>query len=222
MVSIIIPVYNCIKSLAHCVNSVLQQTYTAFEVILVDDGTTDHSGVLCDRIAEKDARIRVIHKSNGGVSSARNAGIDAATGEYITFCDSDDYLDKPNKTNNLSCVLKVSNAKYSLLLTGDIESGEERELVSRHGNELQSDILIVPHHGSKTSSSWPFLFSVKPRIAVFQAGYLNRYRHPHVQVTDRYDLIETTSYRTDRDGAILFWMRDDLPEPSYRPIRTRI
>ena len=93
MVSIIIPVYNCINSLAHCVNSVLQQTYTAFEVILVDDGATDHSGVLCDRIAEKDARIRVIHKPNGGVSSARNAGIDAATGEYITFCDSDDYLE---------------------------------------------------------------------------------------------------------------------------------
>ena len=93
MVSVIIPVYNCINSLAHCVNAVLQQTYTAFELILVDDGATDHSGSLCDSFAEKDARIRVIHKPNGGVSSARNAGIDAATGEYITFCDSDDYLE---------------------------------------------------------------------------------------------------------------------------------
>ncbi len=93
MVSVIIPVYNCINSLAHCVNAVLQQTYTAFELILVDDGATDHSGALCDSFAEKDTRIRVIHKPNGGVSSARNAGIDAATGEYITFCDSDDYLE---------------------------------------------------------------------------------------------------------------------------------
>ena len=93
MVSIIVPAYNCIKSLECCVGSIRQQTYTSFELILVDDGSTDGSGKLCDRFAVEDDRIRVIHKPNGGVSSARNAGIDAATGEYITFCDSDDYLE---------------------------------------------------------------------------------------------------------------------------------
>ena len=93
MVSIIVPAYNCIKSLEHCVGSVRQQTYTDFELILVDDGSTDGSGKLCDRFAAEDERIRVIHKPNGGVSSARNAGIDVADGEYITFCDSDDYLE---------------------------------------------------------------------------------------------------------------------------------
>lgn len=93
MVSIIVPAYNCIKSLEYCVGSIRQQTYTNFELILVDDGSTDSSGKLCDRFAAEDDRIRVIHKPNGGVSSARNAGINAVTGEYITFCDSDDYLE---------------------------------------------------------------------------------------------------------------------------------
>lgn len=93
MVSIIVPVYNCIASLVWCVHSILHQTYTDYELFLVDDGSTDGSGKLCDRFAAEDDRIRVIHKPNGGVSSARNAGIDAATGGYITFCDSDDYLE---------------------------------------------------------------------------------------------------------------------------------
>lgn len=93
MVSIIVPAYNCIKSLECCVASIRQQTYTSFELILVDDGSADGSGELCDKFAAEDTRIRVIHKPNGGVSSARNAGIDAVTGEYITFCDSDDYLE---------------------------------------------------------------------------------------------------------------------------------
>lgn len=93
MVSIIVPAYNCIKSLECCVGSIRQQTYTSFELILVDDGSADGSGELCDKFAAEDTRIRVIHKPNGGVSSARNAGIDAVTGEYITFCDSDDYLE---------------------------------------------------------------------------------------------------------------------------------
>lgn len=93
MISIIVPAYNCISSLEYCVCSVRQQTYPDFELILVDDGSTDGSNALCDKLATEDTRIRVIHKPNGGVSSARNAGIDAATGEYITFCDSDDYLE---------------------------------------------------------------------------------------------------------------------------------
>jgi glycosyltransferase involved in cell wall biosynthesis len=94
-VSVIIPAYNCIKSLKYCVDSVLRQTYADFELILTDDGSKDGSGELCDEFAARDKRIRVIHKPNGGVSSARNTGIDAANGEYITFCDSDDYLE-PN------------------------------------------------------------------------------------------------------------------------------
>ena len=92
MVSIIIPVYNVKPYLKRCVESVLNQSYTDFESILVDDGSTDGSSVICDEYLERDSRIRVIHKENGGLSDARNAGIKAAVGEYILFVDSDDFL----------------------------------------------------------------------------------------------------------------------------------
>lgn len=90
-VSFIIPVYNVEKYLPQCVDSILSQTYTDFEVILVDDGSPDNSGKLCDEYAKKDSRVRVIHKLNGGLSDARNAGLNAAYGDYVIFVDSDDF-----------------------------------------------------------------------------------------------------------------------------------
>lgn len=91
-VSVVIPVYNVEQFLCECVDSVLAQTMQDFEIILVDDGATDRSGQLCDAYAAKDSRIRVIHQPNGGLSAARNTGLDAATGEYVYFLDSDDYI----------------------------------------------------------------------------------------------------------------------------------
>ena len=92
MVSIIVPVYNGEKFITRCVESVLAQTYTAFELILVNDGSKDNSGAICDALAQKDNRIRVIHQKNGGVSRARNRGLDAAKGDVIGFIDADDYF----------------------------------------------------------------------------------------------------------------------------------
>lgn len=93
-ISIIIPVYNAEKYLRQCLDSVLAQTYTDFEVLLIDDGSTDASGKICDEYAAKDTRFTVFHKENGGVSAARNLGIENAKGEWITFVDSDDYIDE--------------------------------------------------------------------------------------------------------------------------------
>ncbi len=92
MISVIVPVYKTEDYLKRCVDSILASTHENIEVILVDDGSPDNSGKICDEYAEKDARVKAIHKKNGGLSSARNAGLDAATGEYITFVDSDDYI----------------------------------------------------------------------------------------------------------------------------------
>lgn len=92
MVSVIIPVYNVENYLERCVRSVLMQSYSDYEVILVDDGSTDRSGIICDHLASTDPRIRVFHKENGGVCSARNMGIENAKGEYVYFADSDDEL----------------------------------------------------------------------------------------------------------------------------------
>lgn len=89
-VSIIVPVYNCREYLSKCIGSVLAQTLSDWELILVDDGSSDGSGAVCDGFAEKDSRIRAIHQENGGVSAARNAGLAAAKGEYIGFLDADD------------------------------------------------------------------------------------------------------------------------------------
>lgn len=92
--SIIVPVYNVASYLPRCVDSILAQTLTDFELILVDDGSTDESGNICDEYAQKDGRVIVIHKDNGGQSSARNTGLDIAQGEYVGFVDGDDYIDK--------------------------------------------------------------------------------------------------------------------------------
>lgn len=93
LVSIIIPVYNVEKYLRPCLDSILAQTYANIEIILIDDGSKDSSGAICDEYAVKDNRIRVVHKENGGVSKARNVGIDCAQGEYLSFIDGDDTVD---------------------------------------------------------------------------------------------------------------------------------
>lgn len=94
LISVIIPVYNVEKTLERAVQSVLDQTYTDLEILLVNDGSTDGSGALCDQLAQRDARIKVIHKPNGGLSSARNAGMDQAAGDFFAFLDSDDYFER--------------------------------------------------------------------------------------------------------------------------------
>lgn len=93
LVTVIVPVYNVEKFLNKCVDSICRQTYTNLEIIIVDDGSTDNSGCICDELKEKDERIIVIHKMNGGLSDARNAGLEVATGDYIGFVDSDDYIE---------------------------------------------------------------------------------------------------------------------------------
>jgi len=92
IITVVVPIYNVSKYLNACIDSILNQNYRNLEVILVDDGSTDESAKICDEYEKKDARIIVFHKKNGGLSSARNVGIDNATGEFITFIDSDDYV----------------------------------------------------------------------------------------------------------------------------------
>lgn len=117
--SVIVPVYNVENQLEECIESILGQTFIDFELILVNDGSTDNSGMICDKYAQVDNRIVVIHKENGGVSSARNTGIDMAKGEYISFVDSDDYVEKnyleelynPD-VDMVLCNIKFINIKY--------------------------------------------------------------------------------------------------------------
>src|SRR5688500_20854 len=91
-VSIIVPVYNSALYLEACVSSILEQDYENIEVLLVDDGSTDDSGEICDRFAASDDRVIVLHRENGGIAAAQNTGLDAASGELVTFCDNDDLM----------------------------------------------------------------------------------------------------------------------------------
>lgn len=93
-ISVIVPIYNSIDCLEKCVNSICAQTYTNLEILLIDDGSTDGTDKLCERLASQDVRIRTYHKKNGGASSARNVGIKLASGEYLAFVDSDDYIEQ--------------------------------------------------------------------------------------------------------------------------------
>ena len=110
MVSVIIPAYNVEQHVERCVYSVTKQTYRNLEIILVDDGSTDCTGIICDKLAKKDNRISVIHKTNGGLSDVRNAGIDVSRGEYISFVDSDDYIasDMLEHMMNAMCETDIS------------------------------------------------------------------------------------------------------------------
>ena len=112
-ISVIVPIYNVEKYLNRCVNSIINQTYTNLEIILVDDGSPDNCPNLCDDWAKKDSRIKVIHKENGGLSDARNAGLNVCTGDYVTFVDSDDFVSEII-IESLFKNLKKYNAEISI------------------------------------------------------------------------------------------------------------
>ena len=113
LISVIVPIYKVERYLAKCIDSILAQTYSNLEIILVDDGSPDMCGEICDDYALKDERINVIHKENGGLSSARNAGIDIAQGEYIGFVDSDDYIE-PYMYEKLYCAIEQNNCRLAV------------------------------------------------------------------------------------------------------------
>lgn len=123
LVSIIVPVYNAAPYLTDCVNSILSQSFQDFELLLVDDGSTDESPKICDELAASDSRIRVFHKKNGGVSSARNKGLEEACGQWIYFCDADDIV----LPNCMRILLSESNDK-DMVMAGyesyDVKTGK--------------------------------------------------------------------------------------------------
>lgn len=125
LLSIIVPVYNVEQYLPRCIDSILSQTFTDFELILVDDGSTDNSGKFCDEYSLKDNRVIVLHKENGGVSTARNYGLDIAKGDYIAFADSDDYVDSKWLENFIS-VLKDED----IIVQGFIGVSDNKEVRS--------------------------------------------------------------------------------------------
>ena len=142
-ISVIIPVYNVEKYLSACVNSVINQTYKNLEIILVDDGSTDKSGEICDEYALKDERIKVYHKQNGGLSSARNYGLDRKNGDYVFFLDSDDFI-------SLRCLEKLH--EVSIEQNADIVSALNKRFTTESDLTLQKTVKkeIVVYSNKQT------------------------------------------------------------------------
>lgn len=143
-ISVIVPIYNVEKYLDRCIESILKQTYKNIEIILVDDGSTDNSGKMCDQFAKRDNRIKVIHKKNGGMSDARNVGLDFVSGEYIAFVDSDDWI-SPVMFERLYSILKKYKTEivvcepiyaYETYIDEQQFSGKSFELSKRKAIEL--------------------------------------------------------------------------------------
>lgn len=124
--SIIVPVYNVREYVTECIESILKQDYDNYEVLLIDDGSTDDSGEICEKYAVKNEKIKVFHKKNGGLSSARNFGLEKATGDYVVFVDSDDYI----APWSLSEFYKVLNEKFDVIETRltEVRGSEEKNL----------------------------------------------------------------------------------------------
>lgn len=137
MISIIVPVYNVEKYLKKCVNSIINQTYTDFELILVDDGSTDNSREICDEYLLIDRRIKVFHKENGGLSSARNMGLKKAKGEFLTFIDSDDIINK----KYLEIMMKTINDNQSDVIICNYERFSNEDEISDTSSKEKLNII---------------------------------------------------------------------------------
>ncbi len=154
MLSVIIPVYNVERYLSRCIQSVVEQTYIDLEIILVDDGSTDGSAALCDELAEKDARIKAVHKENGGLSSARNAGLGICKGDYVFFIDSDDWLADKNVLSDFihTAEQEDSDFVYGLMNTAT----DEKQVPIKAGKRIADDRLFF--------LSNPYLFSACNKV----------------------------------------------------------
>ena len=133
-ISIIVPVYNVENYISKCLGSIINQTEKNIEILVIDDGSTDNSGVICDTIEKSDPRVRVFHKNNGGLSSARNFGIDMARGQYIGFVDGDDYI-SPDMYETLLRLARDNNADMSMCALYDV-FGEKIRKINSDINEI--------------------------------------------------------------------------------------
>lgn len=161
-VSIIVPIYNVEKYLNRCVDSILTQTYGNLEIILVDDGSPDKSPQICDSYAEQDKRVKVIHKTNAGVSAARNSGIEIATGEYICFADGDDYL-MPDYVEYL----------LKLALDNNVDVALTTEMFSNYySNQIEKDDVLLYTGEEATEKILCYKIPIGVYCKIFKRSFL--------------------------------------------------
>lgn len=140
LVSVIVPIYNVEKYLARCIESIIRQTYTNIEIILVNDGSTDNCGEICKHYAHKDKRIKIVEKKNGGLSDARNAGLKIATGEYVIFVDSDDYIEEELISDTYSKIVE-NDADICYFNYNQVD--EQGNLIEKNILNFEDELLLI-------------------------------------------------------------------------------
>lgn len=163
IISVIVPVYNVEKYIKRCIESIINQSYKELEIILVDDGSTDASGRICDEFLNLDQRIKVIHKKNGGLSDARNCGIEAATGGYIAFIDSDDYIEPTMFETLIRNLVEfdadISACGYDMIYTGSVKNISEGSSIIRYSTADAFKVLL--HKNNMGIIAWNKLYKKK-------------------------------------------------------------
>lgn len=195
-ISVIVPVYNAEIYLTQCIDSILKQDFTDFELLLINDGSKDQSGVICDEYAKNDKRIKVFHKKNGGVSSARNLGIDEAQGEYIAFIDSDDYID-----SNYISTLTSSTA--DLVVTGCKILGKNKCIKTEYAyqNSILDTKKDIANCLSQTLNQSPFW---APWCKLFKREIIKRHAiYFNMQIRQSEDSIFLQTYLSYCNTIIL-------------------
>lgn len=178
-VSMIIPVYNVEKYLPRCIKSVLDQTYQDLEIILVDDGTKDNSGLMCDDYASKDNRIRVIHKENGGLSSARNSGIEIATGDAVFFLDSDDYL-STECIEKMVCLMEENDADISIIQMKYIPENVNNECADNEVNNF----VVMNSEKAIEESLYQRLYTCCAPAKLYKRSAIGNVRFPMGRISE--------------------------------------
>lgn len=198
-ISVIIPVYNVANYLEKCVNSIIRQDYKNLQIILVDDGSTDNSGNICDNLSKKDDRIIVITKPNGGLSSARNAGMKIANGEYISFIDSDDFIN--TQTYSLAMSIFEKNSDVDLV-EWDYRSVKEDD--KDEENESIAEIFKIAEFSNKEEYITANLkYKKHIHIAwnkIFKSHVIKNYRFPIGKIHE--DLFFTNEYMFNVKKAV--------------------
>ena len=220
LISVIIPIYKAEKYIEKCVNCVMAQTYENLEIILVDDGSPDKSGSICDEFAIKDARIKVIHKKNGGAATARNAGLDIMTGTYVAFVDADDYMEE-SYIETLYQTLHEKKAQVSVCGFKTIdENGNPVSIDTLHEeNTEETNVPVKVYTGNDIilqdlQGHWEH---VAPWGKLYQADLFEGVRYPHwpayedehvfIQVFDKVDTVavgaERLYYYVQHAGSLM-------------------
>lgn len=189
-----------------------QRGIQMLDLLIVSHKDNDHAGDWQGLLSAIDTQAVRIGEALPGLSGDRASFCyeqehwywDGVAFEFIYPFKSGEYATSPN---NHSCVLKITAGNTVTLLTGDIERPVELALVRHYREQLKSTILLAPHHGSRSSSSWPFIRYVDPSYVVFAAGYRSRFGHPHAEVVDRYHFFGSDTYNTAKDGAVTFHIR---------------